>query len=71
MRRSASLTAARRRGPGAPPPPAPRAAAAAVMRQEARVRPADGLPPVVVPTYLTEVLAAFTRMLRGAPSSAR
>jgi magnesium chelatase subunit I len=46
-----------------------------VMRQEARLLPpapatagADGaLPRVSVPTYLAEVLAAFTRLLRGAP----
>jgi len=44
----------------------------AVMRQEARLgapgSPAvDGLPPVVVPVFMAEVLAALTRALRSAP----
>jgi magnesium chelatase subunit I len=40
----------------------------AVMRGESRVPGAAlGLPPVVVPGFLAEVLAAFTRLLRGAP----
>jgi magnesium chelatase subunit I len=44
----------------------------AVMRQEARLGGAtgspavDGLPPVVVPVFMAEVLAAFTRALRAA-----
>jgi magnesium chelatase subunit I len=43
----------------------------AVMRQEARLGGAtpagtDGLPPVVVPAFMAEVLAAFTRALRNA-----
>ena len=46
----------------------------AVMRQEAAIvgradgdAAVDGLPPVVVPTFMAEVLAAFTRLLRAAP----
>jgi magnesium chelatase subunit I len=42
----------------------------AVMRQESGVlgRDADrDLPPVVIPAFMSEVLAAFTRALRGAP----
>jgi magnesium chelatase subunit I len=44
----------------------------AVMRQEARLGGAsggshgEGLPPVVVPAFMAEVLAAFTRALRNA-----
>jgi magnesium chelatase subunit I len=38
-----------------------------VMHQEALVRSADGLPPVLVPAFLAEVLGAFTRLLRAAP----
>jgi magnesium chelatase subunit I len=37
----------------------------AVMRQEATPGSRDGLPAVVVPGFLAEVLAAFTRALRG------
>jgi magnesium chelatase subunit I len=37
-----------------------------VMVAEARVPSGDGLPAVVVPTFMAEVLAAFTRSLRGA-----
>ncbi|MPZ73045.1 MAG: magnesium chelatase [Nitriliruptorales bacterium] len=39
----------------------------AVMRQEATVPESTDLPPVVVPEFMAEVLAAFTRALRGAP----
>jgi magnesium chelatase subunit I len=39
----------------------------AVMRQEARPAAGDGLPPVLVPAFMAEVLAAFTRALRAAP----
>src|SRR5690606_16124910 len=35
----------------------------AVMTQEARPVAADGLPPVVVPTFMAEILAAYTRAL--------
>ena len=38
-----------------------------VMTQEARPVAADGLPPVVVPTFMAEILAAYTRALRHAP----
>ncbi len=38
----------------------------AVIRQEARIG-GGGLPPVTVPGFMAEVLAAFTRALRGAP----
>ena len=43
----------------------------AVMRQEARLAgenspSAEGLPPVIVPIFMAEVLAAFTRALRAA-----
>jgi magnesium chelatase subunit I len=37
-----------------------------VMRQEATIDDVDGLPSVIVPTFLAEVLAAFTRGLRSA-----
>jgi magnesium chelatase subunit I len=39
----------------------------AVMRQEAALPTGDTLPPVVVPQFMAEVLAAFTRGLRSAP----
>ena len=39
----------------------------AVMHQEAVVGRDRGLPPVLVPAFLSEVLAAFTRALRSAP----
>ena len=39
----------------------------AVMRQEARLPQGPDLPPVHVPAFMAEVLAAFTRGLRSAP----
>jgi magnesium chelatase subunit I len=39
----------------------------AVMAQEATLPQGEGLPPVHVPAFMAEVLAAFTRGLRGAP----
>ena len=39
----------------------------AVMRQEAVLPTGDTLPPVIVPQFMAEVLAAFTRGLRAAP----
>jgi magnesium chelatase subunit I len=38
-----------------------------VMTQEAVIPAGEGLPPVVVPAFMAEVLAAFTRALRSAP----
>ena len=39
----------------------------AVMEQEAQLASGPSLPDVFVPTFMAEVLAAFTRALRGAP----
>ena len=39
----------------------------AVMRSEARVPTAPEMPEIVVPAFMAEILAAFTRALRSAP----
>ena len=39
----------------------------AVVRREARVPDGDGVPPVIVPAFMAEIVAAFTRALRRAP----